>query len=297
MFDANTKLMAGLMAASVVVIVVVSLVRFSGDAAAHLPSLPPRPAEKVKPEVARSMDYKPEIFTEYLRKDSNRFGVDTVKPTELSRPFPRELSERTSRLAPGKSIETRNLRVTPRVEKLSLETTRGSAEVPHLVLRIHNKTRHHLLYRVETESPGSEERCMGKSDLAHNAVGLAPGGFVDRTECVYTKGMKLEVTAVESMQVPELSYFYASRVYPQDLGLDPRTSRGHKEPGGSMCSHGGGQAIRLALERGAATWRDVTDFFARHRCETYMFPVGYRAFDERGQYELPVSAQAVSDAP
>ena len=57
------------------------------------------------------------------------------------------------------------------------------------------------------------------------------------------------------------------------------------------------QAIRNALAKNLATWRDIVDFYGRHRCETYRFPTGYRAFTRKGQWAVPVSLRAARQGP
>ena len=44
---------------------------------------------------------------------------------------------------------------------------------------------------------------------------------------------------------------------------------------------------RTLLDQWMANWRDLVDFYARHRCETYTFPEGYRAFERDGARPLP----------
>ena len=36
------------------------------------------------------------------------------------------------------------------------------------------------------------------------------------------------------------------------------------------------------------TWRDITDFFARHRCDLHNLPANYRAFSRDHERPLPV---------
>jgi len=45
--------------------------------------------------------------------------------------------------------------------------------------------------------------------------------------------------------------------------------------------------VRSGIERGDITWRDLADFYARHRCQTYPFPPKYHAFRENGEQALP----------
>jgi hypothetical protein len=96
------------------------------------------------------------------------------------------------------------------------------------------------------------------------------------------------------MELPRLSYFYVSRLFPSHIGLEGQSTRGHVAPAGNICTNIPEQAIRRGIERGEVSWRDVVDFYARHSCERYIFPVGYRAFTRTGAYQLPVSPDQVS---
>jgi hypothetical protein len=41
------------------------------------------------------------------------------------------------------------------------------------------------------------------------------------------------------------------------------------------------------LRSGLTSWRDLIDFYARHRCKTYTFPSRYRALMPGGTISLP----------
>jgi len=73
------------------------------------------------------------------------------------------------------------------------------------------------------------------------------------------------------------------------IGLADRTSAEHKIPAGAPCATVPQQAILLGMEKATVSWRDVIDFYARHRCETYDFIPGYQALTKKGQRKLPVS--------
>jgi len=58
-------------------------------------------------------------------------------------------------------------------------------------------------------------------------------------------------------------------------------------PEGERCAFALPQAVRSGLERGEIGWRDLIDFYARHRCETYHFPYDYRAFKKDNERSVP----------
>jgi hypothetical protein len=72
------------------------------------------------------------------------------------------------------------------------------------------------------------------------------------------------------------------------VGIKPRIARGHYAPTATeRCSVALPQAVRSGLERGEIGWRDLVDFYARHRCQTYQFPLLYRAFKSDGEHSVP----------
>jgi len=77
-------------------------------------------------------------------------------------------------------------------------------------------------------------------------------------------------------------------VPPQVVGVEDRLARGHRgESGKQMCSPVVSAAVKGGLDKGDIGWRDLADFYARHRCQTYQFPSSYRAFKSDGERGLP----------
>ncbi len=284
----------GVAVGAIVILVAGLVLRFDYDLT--LPGKPPAPPPPDKAALRR-MDYEnPDIYKGYLEQDSSTYGVDRTTPEDLAAPFPYEKSEATQQLAPGgPAIETGMLRVSARVEKLEIHNRTGKSAAEHLVVRIENKRQRPVAYRVQTTfGAGSDESCSTKGSLPHNAIAIPAGGAVERTECFYRSKMKVSVQEIEAMELPPLSYFYVSRLFPLHIGANQRTSANHKAPAGESCATVPQQTILIGMEKGTVSWRDVIDFYARHRCETYDFPLGYRAFTQKGQYQLPVSAAQVA---
>jgi hypothetical protein len=265
-----------------------------------VPTLPAKPPPPPAPDqrALRRMDYEnPEIYKGYLEADSSLYQVARTTPDDMRMPFPYEASEAPRRLTAGDTIDTAMLQISLVDRKLEMRTRNGKSGAHHLVLRIENKRPKPVAFRVVTSVGGLEEACSAKAVLDHNAIVLPAGGNVERTECTARDGLGIQVERVESMEVPELSYFYLSRLPPTHIGLSTRASAGHRVPRGEVCPAVPQQLILIGMEKGTVSWRDVVDYYARHRCETYGFPVGYRAFTKAGQYDLPVSAATVGDGP
>jgi hypothetical protein len=90
------------------------------------------------------------------------------------------------------------------------------------------------------------------------------------------------------VEVSALSAWYLNHVPPSIVGIQPRIARGHLVNGVTeRCSPVLPQAVRSGLERGEIGWRDLVDFYARHRCQTYQFPLSYRAFKADGERTVP----------
>lgn len=288
--DRRFKIFA--LAGAAVLFAVLMWLRF--DYTPDPPRVPRRPSP-VRAADITSLNYDVGLYRAALDQDAAKYGVPVVGDVELTSPFPREAIDIGKEIVPGgEPIETATLRISLRSEALQVDTGRGSYGGEHLILRVENKTDKHLAYRVDT---GAGQRCSTKGDLAHNALALAPGEAVERTECVRRDGTKLVVERVETLQVPALSYHYVSRLYPPHIAMDTRATRGHRPPKGEVCNAIPEQSIRLGMGRKEVTWRDVVDFYARHSCETYIFPPGYKAFETKDQYRLPVSREAAATSP
>ena len=102
------------------------------------------------------------------------------------------------------------------------------------------------------------------------------------------KGMALAITRVETLEVPVLPAWYVGLLPPRVVGVEDRIARGHEAPrSDEKCSAVVSQTVRSGLEQGEIGWRDLVDFYARHRCATYRFPPSYRAFRSDGERPVP----------
>jgi hypothetical protein len=133
--------------------------------------------------------------------------------------------------------------------------------------------------------------CNSAPVRAFNAMTIRKDAREIRVECRWRDGVALAVTKVETLEVLPLSAWYLDHVPPGIVGIDPRTARGHERPEtGERCAFALPQAVRSGLERGEIGWRDLVDFYARHRCQTYQFPLLYRAFKKDGERSVPAVA-------
>lgn len=260
--------------------------RFDSELGGLLPPLPPQPPPPTAEDV-RKTDFTPEMYRAYLSRDADTYGVDGMDPARLADVFPYRYTEPDAILG-ASPLDVPGLRLSVRAETLSAQASSGTYRAEHLILSVQNLTDSHLAYRITTNAGVGDSRCSAKATIGHDAIALRPHQTIERSECLASPQARVRVETVETMVIPELSYFYVSRLYPPQIGYDQRTTRGHEPPKGEPCKFLPEQQIRKGLTDGSLGWRDVIDFYARHRCETYLFPTGYHAFTRAGELPLPV---------
>ncbi|HEY0192948.1 MAG TPA: hypothetical protein VGC42_17650, partial [Kofleriaceae bacterium] len=154
-----------------------------------------------------------------------------------------------------------------------------------LVLEIDNQVGSDLAYDIVTK-PIDGAACSSVPAAPYDAMTIAAGHREVRVECAWRDGIALAVTRVETLEIAPLSRWYLDHVAPAAVGIEPRLARGHRVEA-RPCPVLMPQAVQSGLDRGEIGWRDLVDFYARHRCQTYQFPLGYRAFRSDGERALP----------
>ncbi len=260
---------------------------------------PPPPAPPPAPPVAQSINTTLKFSSGYykatLDDDAKKFQIPPPPVETLAAPLPffEELAEPRTLKAEKDVIETPHLRIVSVAAKEWSAT--GAAQrlrVEHAMLKITNKSDRPVAYRVDTQ-PAASARCQNKGTIAHNAVALRPGETIERSECLWSRGMTLGVRSIQVLELPDLGYFYVSRLSPSQILLDERATAGHEPPAKlKPCTFVPWREIRAAAEvKGGATWSDVVDFYARHNCDEYSFFPSYRRWTTAGQLPAqPVQA-------
>lgn len=258
-----------------VLVVGITVMRFCGSV-----SLPPKPASGPTGSTRQLLGKgtnSPSVYKDFLSKDAQSAGVRKPSVEEMQRKLVYRVDEGRHVLEVGQpAIEIAGL-------KLRLDRSGES-----MVLQIDNTTMSDVGYLVATTVTPNVSGCSSARILPFNAMVLTKGGSETRVECIYREGVSLAVTRVETVEVSPLSAWYLSLVPPMLVGVDDRISRGHKAPeSAEKCGTVMSQAVRSGLESGEIGWRDLVDFFARHRCSTYRFPPSYRAFRSDSERALP----------
>jgi len=266
----------GVLGAALVLAAGITTVRFCGSV-----SLPPKPEPPVTrattTELVDQVNASPTVYQDYLAKDAAAAGVRTPTHEEMTRKLLYRVDEGRQILEVGeRAIDMAGLKL--------VAQRSGDA----LVLDIQNTTKSDLGYIVVTEPTPNIAGCNSARPLSFNAMVIAKGQHEVRVECVWRTGMAIAITRVETVELSPLSAWYVGQVPPMYLGIDDRIARGHRTPKTTdRCISLASQAVRAGLESGEIAWRDLVDFYARHRCQTYPFPSTYRAVTSNGQRSIP----------
>ncbi len=274
MAASESQFRIGVLAGGVLLVAAIAYLRFCGSLS--LPAKPPAPTGPTGTErelLARSTG-TPAVYQSFVERDAQAAGVRAPTIEEMARKLAYRVDEVRHVLELGKPpIEVAGLR-------LHVERSADS-----VVLVMQNLVEADVAYEVTTQP--SVGGCNAARPLPFNAMTIAKGGSETRTECVWRDGMSIIVTKVETLEVSPLSAWYLSQVPPKLVGIDDRIARGHHVSGREQCSPVTSAIVRSGIERGDITWRDLADFYARHRCQTYQFPSKYRAFKADGERQLP----------
>lgn len=265
--------------AGLALVVVIATLRFAGEVG--LPAKPPPPAATrgTSSQLFSRSTASPTMYRDFLAQDAAAAGLPAPSLELMSRKLVDRVDSARHVLevdAPAIELAGVRLRALRLPEGLALEIT--------------NATSATLAYDVET-APIPSIGCDGAPVLRFNAMTIAKDQREIRIECGWRDGIALAVTRVETLEVPGLSAWYLDHVPPAVVGLEPRIARGHRPPPtGPRCAVTMAQAVRSGLERGEIRWRDLVDFYSRHRCETYHFPLQYRAFESDNERSVPAVA-------
>lgn len=276
----------GVIAGAIVLAVGISAIRFCGSVA--LPPKPSPPAGTAEPgessdQLLSRTANQPAAYRDFLAQDALAAGIRTPSVEDLARKLPYRVDDARHVLDVGKRGTV--------IAGLEITVVRAGESI---ALDIRNTTASDVAYLVVSAPTPSVAGCETARPLPFNAMVLGKGERETRVECEWRAGMAIAINRVETLELSPLSAWYVNHVPPEVIGIERRIARGHrgltdKDPK-EKCVLMLGQAVRSGIENGEIAWRDLVDFYARHRCQTYTFPLGYRAFATDGQHSLPVTA-------
>ena len=273
----------GVVGAAAVLAASITLVRFCGSV-----SLPPAPTSATTArtssttntsQVMDESNASPVVYQDFLAKDAASAGIAVPSYDDMTRKLLYRSDEGRQILHVGaKPIDMAGLR---------LQAVRSGDAI---ALEIQNLTKADLGYLVATEPSPNIAGCSSVGALPFNAMVIAKGERETRVECVYRANLAIVVTRVETVELAPMQAWYLGQVSPRTVGIEDRIGRGHRMPKTKdRCISLVSQAVRTGLENGEIGWRDLVDFYARHRCQTYAFPATYRALTADGQRQIPAT--------
>jgi hypothetical protein len=263
------------LAGGFVLVALIVYLRFCGSMSLPAKPPPPQGPTGTQRELLKQSTGSKSVYKSFLDSDAQNAGVPAPSLADMSKKLAYRVDEARHALQPG----------TPPIDVagLRLHLERSSDQV---ILVVENKLASDVAYNVMTSVNTGGALCNSASPLPFNAMVISKGSSERRTECKWRDGMSIAVTKVETLEVLPLSAWYLSQVPPVQVGVEDRIARGHRGVQTSeICSPVMSAVVRTGLDRGDLGWRDLVDFYARHRCQSYQFPITYRAFksdDERG---------------
>ncbi|MDQ3365241.1 MAG: hypothetical protein M3680_07425 [Myxococcota bacterium] len=252
-------------------------------------SVPPKPAPPssavgtTNQLISKSIA-SPSVYRDFLARDASLAAVPVPTIQEMSRKLAFRGDDARHVLEVGApAIDAAGLRIA---------AVRANNTI---AIEIQNTTKSELAYFIKSAPTPNISGCNAARPLPLNVNVIEKGAKETRVECVWRAGMAIAVTHVETVELSPLSAYYMRRVPPALLGVDDRVSRGHVAPGptgerAENCAAMVSQAVRTGLENGEIGWRDLADFYSRHRCQTYSFPLSYRAFTQDNQRAIPAAS-------
>jgi hypothetical protein len=257
-------------------IVAMTALRWFGELSLAAKSPPPSAPSGTSSELLTRSSASRAVYLDLVARDAAVAGAPVPTLDELSRTLPYRVDEVRHVLDVGQpALEAAGVRL-------------RAVRLPEgLGLEITNATGSDIAYEVATATIPATQ-CSTASILAFNAMTIRKGMHETRVECVWHDGIALAVTRIETVELAPLSAWYLDHVPPSVVGIEPRVARGHLAPGSApRCASALSQAVRSGLERGEIGWRDLVDFYARHRCQTYQFSSTYRALKLDGERGIP----------
>ena len=265
----------------IAVIAIGGIVGLRSCGAVSLPAKPPAPVATTRDltKALAATASTTNAWTVFAKQDAAAAAIVGFDPASMTKAFPYQSDRARHVLTPAQPVTVAGLTLSAAVEVVAGQRV--------LTLTIDNPSATAIAYRVATTTSAGASDCTQRHVLGHNAIVVGPHAQVRRTECKYDGDLALIVTAVDALSVPPLAARYLSQISPSALVLDERTAKGHERaPGG--CEIHAWPALVSAVAEGTTTFRDLADFYGRHRCESYKFFIEYRHFQQDGERGLPV---------
>jgi hypothetical protein len=156
------------------------------------------------------------------------------------------------------------------------------------VLSLTNDKPDAVAYQLTAKTNVSNYVCDTTKHTPHNTLLVAGNSTEKVSVCSIRPDITVSV-ALQTVQLNPLAAYYIQMLPPTLIGVTDKLAKVHQNGRStpSPCGANPSSGVKGGLGNGKISWRDLIDFYARHRCETYRFPLNYRAFTKDAERPLP----------
>ncbi len=258
--------------------------QFCGDV--RIAAKPPAPILRGKTagELFTASTQTKSVWAGYLERDAHTAGIAVPAESEVAKVLRWRDGETTTEL----SIDSAAVELAG----LSVQFKHDSA-TDNAVVVLRNPSDHPVAYHLIAATSASSYVCNNVKHSPHNTMVVAAQGSETISVCQFRDGITASVK-LQTIELTPLAAYYVQQVPPTLIGVDDKLAKVHRNDRAtpSSCDAKPSSGVKGGLGNGKIRWRDLIDFYARHRCETYRFPLSYRSFTVDGERPLPAVAPA-----
>ncbi len=253
--------------------------QFCGDV--RIAAKPPAPILRGKTagELFTTSTQTNSVWAGYLESDAHTAGIAVPSQAEVAK----VLRWREGQTATDLTINS------PAVDlaRMSMSFKHDTA-TDNAVVILTNTSDHPLAYHVTAATSASSYVCNNVKPSPHNTMVVAARSSETVAVCQFRDGITANIK-LQTIELTPLAAYYVQQVPPTLIGMDDKLAKIHHNDRAtrSSCDTKPSSGVKGGLGNGKIRWRDLIDFYARHRCETYRFPFTYRAFTTDGERPLP----------
>ncbi|MBP9086436.1 MAG: hypothetical protein KBG15_09990 [Kofleriaceae bacterium] len=253
--------------------------RFCGDV--QIAAKPPAPILRGKTagELFTASTQTKSVWAGYLESDAHTAGIAVPAESDVAKVLRWQEGQTTTDLAiDSAAIDLAGLSV-----KFKRDTATDNA-----VVVLSNAADHPMAYHLLATTSASSYVCNNVKHSPHNTMVVAAHGSEVISVCQFRDGITASIK-LQSIELTPLAAYYVQQVPPTLVGVDDKLAKVHRNDRAtpSPCDPKPSSGVKGGLGSGKIRWRDLIDFYARHRCETYRFPLTYRSFTVDNERPLP----------
>lgn len=256
--------------------------RFCGDVQIAAKPAAPVLRGKTAGELFTTSTQTKGVWAGYLESDAHTAGIPAPSESEVAKVLPwREGQTTTDLTINSAAVELAGLSV-----QFKHDTATDNA-----VVVLSNASEHPLAYQLIAATSASSYVCNNVKHSPHNTMVVAAKSSETVSVCQFRDGISASIK-LQTIELTPLAAFYVQQVPPTLVGVDDKLAKIHHNDRAtpSSCDAKPSSGVKGGLGNGKIRWRDLIDFYARHRCETYRFPLTYRSFTVDAERPLPAVA-------